>query len=187
MKKLLFATGNKEKVEELQTILEIPLEFAEVDIEEVQSMDLEYVARRKAEEAFRILGKPVIVDDVGVFIEAWGGFPGPFVKFLFLHLGNKRLLDLLKDERNRNVRVQSVIGYYDGEKVRTFLGEVRGTFALEERGTEGWGFDPIIIPAGQIQTYAEMGLAGKNKLSHRKAALDKFSEFLNSQKAKKPL
>lgn len=75
-KKLLFATGNKDKVEEARAILEVPIEIANIEIEEVQppvighrttSEDLEYVAKRKVEEAYKQLGKPVFVDDVGVF------------------------------------------------------------------------------------------------------------------------
>lgn len=182
MKKLLLATGNKGKLEEVQGILKMPLEIAEIDLEEVQSMDLEYVARKKVLEAFKILKRPVIVDDVGVSIEVWNGFPGPFVKYLSLHVGNKKLLELLKNEKNRNVIVRSAVAYHDGQNVHTFIGEVKGTLSKEERGTEGWGFDPIIIPNGYTKTYAEMGLEGKNKLSHRRRAFDKLKKFLDSQK-----
>ena len=184
MKKLLVATGNKGKVEELEDILKIPLEIANIEVDEVQSMDLEYVAKRKTEEAYRILKRPVITDDVGVFIEAWNDFPGPFVKYIFLHLGNRKVLKLLETEKNRNVIVRSIVGYHDGKKVHTFLGEVKGRVALKERGTQGWGFDPIIIPNGETQTYAEMGNKKKNTLSHRRKAFDKLKEFLDSQKGK---
>lgn len=179
MQKLLIATTNKGKLEEVRGILEMPVEIAPIELEEVQSMDLVYVARKKAEEAYRILKKPVVVDDVGVYIEVWNGFPGPFVKFLSLHVGNKKILELLKNEKNRNVIVQSAVAYHDGTSVHTFIGEVKGTIAFSERGTEGWGFDPIIIPNGYTQTYAEMGLKGKNKLSHRRRAFDKLKEFLD--------
>lgn len=179
--KLLIATGNKGKVEELEDILKVPLEIANIDIDEVQSMDLGYVSRRKTEEAYKILKRPVITDDVGVFIEAWNDFPGPFAKFILDTLGNKMILKLLKDEKNRNVIVRSAVGFHDGHKMHTFIGEVKGTIALEERGTEGWGFDPIIIPAGHKLTYAEMGLKTKNQVSHRRKAFDKLKEFLDSK------
>ena len=99
--KLLVATGNKGKVQELEDILKIPLEIADIDIDEVQSMDLEYVSRKKTEEAYRILKRPVITDDVGVFIEAWNNFPGPFVKYVHEILGNKKIIALLKNEKNQ--------------------------------------------------------------------------------------
>jgi len=182
VKKLLIATGNKGKVQELEDILKIPLETVNIEIDEVQSMDLEYVSKRKTQEAFRMLKKPVITDDVGVFIEVWNNFPGPFVKYANQILGLKKILSLLKNEKNRNVIVKSAVSYHDGKKVHTFIGEVKGTIALEERGTDGWGFDPIIIPNGETQTYAEMGFKKKNQLSHRRKAFDKFKKFLDSQK-----
>lgn len=185
MKKIFVATGNKGKVGEISDILQIPLEFADIDIDEIQSMDLEYVAQQKVKEAFRILKKPVIVDDVGVFIEAWNSFPGPFVKYAHNLLGNKKILGLLKNEKNRNVIVQSVVAYHDGTKIHTFVGTVKGTLSLKEKGTEGWGFDPIIIPFGEKLTFGEMGIKRKNKISHRGKALDKFKKFLDGQKKEK--
>ncbi len=181
MKKLLLATGNKGKLEEAQEILKIPLEIVDIELEEIQSMDLEYVARKKAIEAYKKLKRPLVVDDVSVEIEVWNGFPGPLVKFLFLHLGNKKVIELLKSEKNRNVIVKSAVAYHDGKKIHTFIGEVKGTIAERERGTEGWGFDPIIIPNGYSKTYAEMGLKGKSVLSHRRRAFDKLKKFLDSQ------
>lgn len=182
MKEIFFATGNKDKIIEAQAILDIPIKIATIEVDEVQSMDLEYIARRKTEEAYRILQNPVITDDVGVFIEAWNGFPGPFAKFILDELGNDKILEMLAREANRNVIVRSAIGYHDGKNVRVFIGEVRGTLALEQKGTDGWGFDPIIIPNGENQTFAEMGHDKKNQLSHRKKALDKLRIFLDGQK-----
>lgn len=181
MKTILMATGNKGKILEASEILQRPLKVVNVELEEIQSMDLELVSEKKTEEAFRILKEPVITDDVGVFIEALGGFPGPFAKFMLETMGNKRLLELLENETNRKVIVKSVIGYHDGKKVHTFVGEVKGVLATKERGSQGWGFDPIIIPNGFSQTYAEMGPSGKNKISHRKIALDKLHDYLNSK------
>ena len=176
------ATGNEGKILEARAILKIPIEIASIDIDEVQSMDLEYVARRKTEAAYSILKKPVITDDVGVFIEVWKGFPGPFAKFILDHMGNVMVLKLLENEKNRNVIVRSVVGYHDGREVHVFIGEVEATLAFEEKGTDGWGFDPIIIPNGETQTYAEMGLTKKSQVSHRRKALDKLKIFLDSQK-----
>ena len=181
MNKLLVATGNKGKVGELEEILNVPLEIAQIDIDEVQSMDLEYVARRKVEEAFKVLKRPVITDDVGVFIEAWNNFPGPFVKYAYQIVGLKKILELLKNEKNRNVVVKCAVGYHDGKKVHVFIGEVKGVIAQEELGTEGWGFDPIIIPNGETQTFAQMGSKRKNKISHRGKAFEKLKEFLDSK------
>lgn len=181
MKDLVFATTNKGKVEEAHAILGVPVEIAQLELDEVQSMDMEYVSKRKTEAAYQILKRPVITDDVGVFIEAWNGFPGAFAKFLLDSVGNNKILELLKNETNRNVIVKSALGYHDGSSVHVFIGEVKGVLTTEQRGSMGWGFDPLIIPDGHTQTYAEMGPEGKNTLSHRKKALDKFREYLDSQ------
>ncbi len=181
MKGLTFATSHKGKVEEAQKMLNIPLDIADIVVDEVQSMNLEYVAKRKVEEVFKILKRPVIIDDVGLNIEAWNNYPGPLVKFLQKIVGNEKILELLKNEKNRNVRVQSAGAYHDGKEAHVFIGEVKGTIATEQKGTDGYGFDPIIIPEGQNQTYAEMGLEGKNKVSHRRKAFDLLKAFLDSQ------
>jgi XTP/dITP diphosphohydrolase len=146
-------------------------------------MDIEYISRRKAEAAFAVLKKPVITDDVGVYFEAWNGFPGPFAKFLLLDLGNKKVLDIFKHEANRNVIIKSAISYHDGNKIHVFIGEIKATLATKARGTDGWGFDPIIIPNGETQTFAEMGAVKKNLLSHRRLALNKLKKYLDSQKS----
>src|SRR5690348_6445046 len=115
MKKLLMATGNMGKVKEAQAILKKDIEFVNAEFDEVQSMDLEYVAKRKVEQAYLKLKQPVIIDDVGVFIEVWNGFPGPFAKYILDSLGNKGVLKLLKNEKNRKAVVRSAIGYHDGK------------------------------------------------------------------------
>lgn len=174
-----FATGNENKVREVSEILGIPLEIARLDLDEIQDINLEKVARRKVEHAFALLKKPVFVDDVGVYISAWNGFPGPFAKFLQGAGGNPQILKMLVHEENRDMISRGVIAFHDGKTIHTFVGETKGTISLKERG-DGWGFDPIIIPEGQSLTYAELGDA-KNKISHRGKALSKFKKFLNSK------
>lgn len=181
MDKIYLASSNKDKVREAEAILEIPVEAADIELEEVQSMDLEYVVRRKAEEAYKILQKPVIVDDVGVKIEAWNGFPGPLIKFLLQTLGNKKLLEVLRNESNRNIIAQGAVGYHDGKTVHTFIGEVAGTISEEERGTDGWGFDFFFIPEGESKTFAELGFERKNQISHRRAGFEKLRRYLDGQ------
>ncbi len=181
MNEILFATGNQGKIDEAMAMLGAPVKIADIQIDEAQSMDLEYVSRKKAQAAFDVLKKPVIVDDVGLFIDSLKGFPGPFAKFVLETMGVDGLLVLLKNETNRKVIVKSGVAYHDGENIHYFEGEVQGTLAIEQRGDEGFGFDPVIIPDGETKTYAEMGIEGKNRISHRRRALDKLREYLDSQ------
>lgn len=182
MKKLFFATGNKGKVEEAQEIIKTPIEILEVDLDEVQSLSAKKIVKAKVQQAFEIVKSPVFVDDVSLEIEIWKKFPGPFIKHIRDVGGNELLLYMLRNEKNRNVNLLATIGYHDGEKIHMFTGTVKGTLATEERGKNGWGFDPILIPDGQTKTFAEMTTLEKNKLSHRRRALDMLRKFLNSHK-----
>lgn len=181
IEKLLFATTNQGKIEEARSILEIPIEIAKIEVDEVQSEDVEYVAKRKVESVFEKVQQPVFVDDVSVELESWNGLPGAYVKSWLEKLTLEGILERLQFEKNRNLIVKSAIGYHDGNESRVFVGEVRGTLAYDVRGREGFGFDFSIIPEGQSLTYAEMGLEAKNRLSHRRKALDKFKNYLESQ------
>ncbi len=178
--KLYFVTSNKDKVAEAQAILPIPLEIALIEVDEVQSLDLTTVVRKKTEKAFDVLHKPLFVDDVGFYIEAWKGFPGPFIKYLREAGGNDLLLYMLKHEKNRSVVAKAAIGYHDGKTIEIFMGEIKGVITMNSRGSDGWGFDPLFQPEDSTQTFAEMGSIEKNTRSHRRRALEKFKAFLDN-------
>lgn len=183
MKKLCFVTSNKDKVDEAQKILGVPIEIIDIDIDEIQSMDLKKVVEAKAREAYKRVRRPVFVDDVSFGIKAWNGFPGPFIKFLRL-AGNNRhelLLRMLSAERDRTVKVIAGIGYHDGRKIHVIEGSFIGTI-VQRQGEKGWGFDPYVVARGQTKTFAEMDESLKNKISHRARALRKFKKLLDSQK-----
>lgn len=180
LKEIYFVTGNKNKVREVETILNQPLKVFEHSLDEIQSLSLEEIARKKATEAFKILQKPLLVEDAGLFFKAWNGFPGPFVKHLLAVGGNELILKMLGSEPYREASARAAFGFHDGRKITTFVGEVAGLVSHEVKG-KGWGWDAIFIPEGSRETYAEMGEAKKNLVSHRRAALEKLkdsSEFL---------
>lgn len=180
MNKLFFATSNKGKVDEAREILQQDVEILDVELDEIQSLDLEKVVEHKVIQAYKKIKSPVFVDDVSIEVEIWRNFPGPFIKYL-QNLGNDLILYMMRNEENRNVRVIDTIAYHDGKKVHFFTGEVLGKIAKEERGNKGWGFDPIFLPDGESQTFGEMMPSKKNRLSHRRKALDKFKQYLDSQ------
>lgn len=183
MDKLYFVTGNKGKAREAQQILGIPIEITKIELDEIQSLDLKKIVEHKLKQAFDKVKSPVIVDDVSLQLDVWNGFPGPFVKYLHVASdgNNELILRMLKNESNRNGILVATIGYHDGENIHFFTGEIRVTISTEERGINGWGLDPILIPEGQTVTYAEMSEEEKNADSHRKRALKKLKEFLDSQ------
>ncbi len=179
---LYFVTGNKGKVLEVEEILGFPIRIADIDLPEIQSLDLSEIVTAKVKSAYEKIHKPVFVDDVGFFVEAWNGFPGPFIKFLHKAGGNSLLLQMMRHEKNRSVIAKGVVAYFDGSVCRLFEGEVRGQLTFEEKGTDGWGFDFVFQPDGSPLTYAEMGTPRKNMISHRSIAMNKLKNyFINLQ------
>jgi XTP/dITP diphosphohydrolase len=149
--RLFFVTSREEKAQETREILAVPFQVITTELVEIQSMDLEEIARYKAIAAFSFVHKSfsgnigVFVDDVGLYIDDLYGFPGPFFKYL-TDDNNERLLNIMHGRPNRGASLQAAIGYYDGRCSQTFLGEVRGTISEKPRGKNGWGLDPIFIP-----------------------------------------
>ena len=178
--KITFVTGNKAKAREVERILNIPLEISEIDIQEIQEIDLEKVALNKLNQAFEIVKSPVIIDDISLEIHAWKGFPGPLIKWVLKTESGtaKLLLKLLENEPNRKATAKLAIGFHDGKTPRLFIGSIDGTIAEEIRGENGFGWDPVFVPTGESKTFAEMSPSEKDKISHRKKALDKLSDFL---------
>lgn len=177
--KLVFVSTNEGKISEAERALGMVLEVARIKLEEIQSFDQEEIVKRKAEYAFERVGKPLIVDDVGLAFTAWNGFPGPFIKYVEDIVGYEKVLKMLQNEVNREVLIRSVIGYHDGRGVHIFTGEVKGVFTTESRGAQGWGFDPYFLPDGQSMTFAEMGPEKKGKISHRALAFKNLRIFLD--------
>lgn len=180
MRKIMFVTGNKGKFNEARSILEakhIELLQNTGGYPELQEDDLEPIASFGAKWAAEKLQIPVMVDDSGLFINALNGFPGPYSAFVENKMGNKKVLKLMEDEEDRTAVFKSVIGYCEpGKEAIVFTGTVEGIISFEERGTGGFGYDPIFEYNGR--TFAEMGDEEKNTLSHRRRALDKFFEWL---------
>lgn len=186
MKTLTFVTGNKRKAIETEQILGVPLEIVSIDLEEIQETQLEKVALHKLEQAYEITKKPVIIDDVGLYIEEWNGFPGPLIKWI-LSAGDgnaSMLLKMMQGLQNRIAKAQLIVGLHDGEKAHLFSGEVTGTIADSMRGENGFGWDSVFIPDGFSKTYAEMTLDEKAEISHRRKALNKLKVHLRNQDKK---
>lgn len=180
MRKIIFVTGNPHKVMEAGAILlphGISIDQNNCGYPELQEDELEPIASFGAEWASKKLDQEVMVDDSGLFIEALGGFPGPYSAYVFDKLGNKKILKLMEGETNRNATFRCVIGYCrPGEKALVFRGEVAGEISKYIRGSAGFGYDPIFEVNGI--TFGEMEEDEKNKLSHRYRALVNFAEWL---------
>ena len=172
---LLFVSSNSHKYQEAKKILDvfgIKLGFFKFDLEEIQSNSLKDIASKKAQDAFSKLKKPVIIEDDGLFIDSLDGFPGPYSSYVFKTIGNKGILNLLKN--NRKAKFVSIVVYYDKKNLQSFDAKLDGIISQSQKGS-GWGYDPIFIPKNSRKTFAEMN--NKNDLSHRYKALKKFSSW----------
>ena len=172
---LYFVSSNKHKFEEAKKILnlfDVEIKFFKYNLEEIQSDSLEDIATFKAKYAFSKLQRALIIEDDGLFIEALGGFPGPYSSYVFNTIGNTGILKLVN--RNRNANFVSIITFCNGNQLKHFVGSVSGNISKKSQG-EGWGYDPIFIPENSKQTFAE--LENKNELSHRFQSLKKFSNW----------
>jgi XTP/dITP diphosphohydrolase len=175
-KNITFASTNQNKFLEVQSILStrnISVDFSQIRLVEIQSDSLEEIAREKAKTAFAKVGRQVIVEDDGLFIDNLGGFPGQYSSFVFRTLGNDGILKLLAGSAKRSAYFRSLIAFYNGITLSISDGRVDGR--ISDRVTEGgWGYDPIFVPDGTDLTFAELKKS-KNEYSHRKRALEKFA------------
>jgi XTP/dITP diphosphohydrolase len=172
---LYFVSSNNHKFQEAKIILDsfgIKLGFIKSTLEEIQSNSLKEIALCKAKDAFSKCKKPLIIEDDGIFINSLNGFPGPYSSYIFKTIGNKGILNLLK--QNRKAKFVSIITYCDKHILQSFDAKIDGSISKSEKG-KGWGYDPIFIPNNLQKTFAELN--NKNELSHRYKALKKFSKW----------
>lgn len=194
MKKLIFASGNKGKVNEVKKI------FADSDFEILSLFDLGDVpeidetedtfegnALLKAKTIYDIHKIPTIADDSGLSVEQLDGAPGVISaryageNCTFADNNHKLIKELKSYPEPHKAKFVSCAVYYDGTSHTTVFGEFTGRIIDEFRGTNGFGYDPIFIPDGFDKTLAEMTLDEKNKISHRAQSFNKLKQELQSK------
>jgi XTP/dITP diphosphohydrolase len=178
--KITFITGNLHKVKEARGIFQqfyIKLEHVDFGYPEIQG-ELVDVARYGAEHAAKRLGKPVIVEDAGIFIRALRWFPGTYSSYVQGSLGNQGILKLMKDVQDRCAEFRSVVGFATPKtEPEIFFGVVGGQIAYREKGDHGFAYDPIFIPEGFDKTFGELNRNEKNEFSHRRRSLESFAHW----------
>ena len=199
MRTVWFMTGNAGKVREAKHALE-PLGFnvqqliiEDVEISEPQCDDLEIVARSKLEQAHPYLpnkNDALMVEDAGLFVDHLHGFPGVYSAYVLKTIGCEGLLRLMSEEPERGAEFQAVAALLLDEKVHVSRGICRGVLAMNQSGSEGFGFDPIFVPddvetdGGRHSTngltFADVDLSIKEQFSHRRKALDGLMDQLST-------
>lgn len=188
--KLVFVTNNKHKLDEVRKITSHhPVEI--VSLAEINCFDdipetadtLEGNALQKAHYIQEKFGLNCFADDTGLEVEALNNAPGVY-SARYAGPGHdseanmKKLLHEMEGMENRKARFRTVIALVWNGKTYTFDGIVNGTITTTKRGENGFGYDPIFIPEGYEQTFAELGNDIKNQISHRAKAVEKLDEFL---------
>jgi len=178
--RITLITGNAGKAAEYAAMLGIEVIPARAELTEVQSLDVTDVAARKAADAYDQLREPVLVDDTGLTIHAWNGLPGALVAWFIDTVGPQGILNMTAGITDRRATASTALGYADATGVRVFTGTVDGSLATEPRGTSGFGYDPIFIPGSDsgYRTYAQMTSEEKNKISHRRRAVEAMRDGL---------
>ena len=142
--KPVFITGNKYKAEYFSKLIGIPMDHQRVELDEIQTTDMKKLTEDKARRAFDVVGTPVIVEDVGLFFEAWGDLPGPFVKYFVEQAdGLEKICRMLDSFETRRAKTVVMTTYYDGKKFVHFEGGAWGEIADAPRGEGGFGYDAI--------------------------------------------
>ena len=149
-------------------------------LKQVVEYGIEWILQNDRQEWMDDPGHGFIIDDSGIFISALKDFPGVYSKYAFYTIGNTGILRLMQGMENREARFRTSLMFHYKGKNHYFEGECSGNIINEERGKQGFGYDPIFVPDGSEKTFAEMDTQGKNRFSHRGKAMEKFLEFLKS-------
>lgn len=188
MRKIVFATNNKHKLEEVSSMLNGKVEILSLsdincfeDIPETANT-LEGNALLKARYVKDKFGFDCFADDTGLEVESLNNAPGVYSA---RYAGEQRsaednmnkLLLELNDKSNRNARFKTIIALIEGDEEVLFEGVVEGEITKEKGGKEGFGYDPIFCPLGYHKTFAELGSEEKNKISHRAKAVEKLIAY----------
>ena len=189
MKKLVFATNNAHKLSEVRAILATQYEI--ISLAELNCFDdipetadtLEGNALLKAQYIFDKFQVNCFADDTGLEVDALNGAPGVY-SARYAGEDNdakknvEKLLLNLTGESNRTANFRTVIALIENGKIHYFEGKIEGKIATEPKGETGFGYDPVFIPNGYSQSFAELGTEEKNKISHRALAVQKLADYL---------
>jgi XTP/dITP diphosphohydrolase len=138
---------------------------------------MERIVRDKVTRAFREIGRPLFVEQTGLYLAQLNGLPGGLTQEFWDALHADRFSTLFGQDGNNSVVAKTMLGYTDGRQIYVFGGEVSGIVSSEPRGSKDFQWDCVFQPDGFDKTFAELGDL-KNEISMRRKALDKFSHFL---------
>ena len=175
----VLVTGNPGKLAEARTALGSDLETVELDLPEIQSLDYREVLQAKADEAWRRIGRPLVVEEAGLDLAALNGFPGPLVKWMLGAVGAEGIARTAAALDDVRAAARCFLLYKDGDRETVAEGTTEGTLVLPGRGSHGFGWDPVFLPEGSKLTFAELIGAEKDAVSHRGKAWREMAQKLS--------
>ena len=191
--KLVFATNNAHKLEEIKNILGDKVEILSLadidchaDIPETADT-LEGNARQKAMYVYTHYGMDCFADDTGLEVDALEGAPGVHSARYASEKGHdsqanmEKLLREMEEKNDRKAQFRTIISLIEKGEEKQFEGVVRGEILRERKGNSGFGYDPVFRPEGYDKTFAELGNEIKNKISHRARAVAALCEYLSKE------
>ena len=187
-KEITFITGNAKKLEEFKAIMasynldnEYFFNSYKMDLPELQAGDYYEIVKAKCRHAVSILGKPVLIEDSGLGFDSMNGLPGPYIKWFLEKIGNDGLYRMLTGFGDNRAQAHCIFGYCPGPgcDVVMFDGCVEGQI-VEPCGNNGFGWDAIFQPDGEMESYGEMDAKKKNEISPRKKAIDMLASYLGN-------
>lgn len=176
MDTILFVTTNNGKIKEANEYLDdYKVKPKQYDYTEIQSNSVCDIAQLGAKEAFDKFTRPLFVEDSGLFVEALGGFPGPYSAYVETTIGVEKVAKLACGAQNQKAFFKTALVYCSADCTKIFTGEIEGKI-VQPRGNNGFAYDPIFEVNGK--TLAERTPKQKNHLSHRGRALNKLANWL---------
>ncbi|GAB1416389.1 non-canonical purine NTP diphosphatase [Paludibacter sp.] len=190
MRKLVFATNNKHKLEEVTSVAQGSISV--LSLKDIECFDdipetadtLEGNALMKAKYIYDKYGFDCFADDTGLEVDALDGRPGVYSARYAGDDQNSenniaKLLSEMENKENRKAQFRTVVALIEGGEVKYFEGIIKGNISDKPSGHSGFGYDPVFVPEGYSQTFAEIGSDQKNKISHRALAINELQNYLN--------
>ncbi len=192
MDKLVLASRNKNKIEEMKALVsDLGIEvFSALDFPKLEEVEedlptLEGNALKKARYVHEKTGLAALSDDTGLEVNVLNGAPGVYsARYAGENVSYQdnvhKLLNEMAGEKNRIAQFRTVVALVTNENEYTFEGICEGEIIENQRGDKGFGYDPVFLPSGYDKTFAELDSSIKNVISHRGKAVQKFISFLTS-------
>lgn len=180
--RILYLTGGDKKYEEIEDLIpeETHIELRDVEYPEIQTMSLKEIALFSAKWAANKTDEPVIVDDMGLFVESLNGLPGPFTKYFAKSLDVEGILKLMEGVKDRSASFKVALGFCrPGEEPKAFVSSREGKITLEpRRGPYDYGLNSIFVPEGSEKTLAEYTFEEKKRNEPRRESFKKLLESI---------